>query len=158
MVVFVVLSLLHDFVAVVPPCPFPACCSMLSGKGWRTCAHCAALEIATTTLKKIKNSCSCKLPFRHVDYLFHAENDPSDFSALDCEEGIWSNIGSDTLPSSSGFWDVESAQFVASPSSFPRSALTLAIERLICATRSVFFRRWCWYWPLLRGHPCREED
>jgi hypothetical protein len=158
MVVFVVPSLLHNFVVVVPPYPFPACCSILSRKGWRTCAHCAALEIATTLFKKIQNSCSCKLPLRQVDYLFHIEDETSDLFALDFEEGIRSNTGSNTLSSSSNYWDVESTHFVATSSSIPRFVLTMAIDRLICVTCNVFFRKWYWYWPLLQGHPCREED
>lgn len=157
MFLVVLLFPLQDSLAVVPHCPFPGCSSMSNGGRWSTCAHCAALEIATTALKKIQNSCSCKLPPRRVDYLFRAEEDPSDFSALDCEEGLRSSTGSCTS-SSEGFWDAEFAMSLATPSTIPRSVLSVATERFIYVTRSVFFRRWCWYWPLLRVRLCLRED
>lgn len=64
--------------------------------GWRSCAHCVALQIVVAELIRIQTKCSC---IKRGERLFNASDNPSDFSILDCEEGLRSIASASVISS-----------------------------------------------------------
>jgi hypothetical protein len=80
--------------------------AMSYGGGWRSCAHCAALQIAVAELTRMQTKCSC---IKRGECLFNALDDPSNFSILDCEEGLRCTRSASVISSESTSWDLQSA-------------------------------------------------
>jgi hypothetical protein len=118
--------------------------SMTCGGRRRTCACYTVLDIAVIELRRIMQNCSC---IKRLDHLFNVGDDPPDFSVLDCEEGVRSNVTISTLssPCSSKFWDLESSEYA--------SVLSLCRNIPIVASGysppgyggGIIVRQWCWW-------------
>lgn len=122
----------------------------------RTCAHCAALDIAVAELRRIMENYS---GIKWLDHLFNAANDPPNFFVLNCEEGLQNSVTCSTLssPHSSKFWDLESSDY-ASALSLRQNFLVVASGYSLSGYGGGVIVRW-WYWWLLRMQtlicPCR---
>ena len=118
--------------------------SMSYGATQRTCAHCAALDIAIADLRRITKNCAC---IKRLDHLFNAADDPPDFSVLDCEEGLQSSGTGSTLssPRSSYVCDFESSEYGSALSQPLNFHIVASRYSLLCYGGGVIVRRWYWW-------------
>ena len=137
---------------------FLASKSMILAEKWMSCVRCAALEIVAAKLRNIQNTCSCHFPLNKLGHLFYPEDDPEDFSVLDCEEGIESSSKSSIVASSLRYWNAESQCFQVTSPSTRRSTLALVVEKIPNFIGCFFFRRWCCCLPLMRRHCCPHME